>query len=327
MFDIKKQLMWSKLKVGIVITMSVAILIFAIFFAGRIESILSPKVEINAYIKDVMGLRKGSPVWISGIEIGFVKGISLHSEYGTMIVMSINENALRYIKKDSTASVQTMGLLGDKYIEISLGSAESQTISKGDTLSGTEQIDIKDIIRTGTETLIKITEFIGELDVFIKKLEKGVSLITSSKFLTDPKIYNNIEDATASLSLILKDIKESEGTLKMLINDPSLYSKMVSTVSSLEDFGKKMNEAGTLKRLAEDPSLYENLNKASSQISAIIEKIESGEGVAGSLIKDKELASELKDGITELKNLSKELSELTKDIKSNPKKYFKFSIF
>lgn len=327
MFDIKKQLMWSKLKVGIVITMSIALLIFAMLFAGGIESILSPKVEINAYIKDVMGLRKGSPVWISGIEIGLVKGINLHSEYGTVVTMSINKDAIGYIKKDSTASVQTMGLLGDKYIEISPGSADAKVILPGEAIKGTEQIDIKDIVSVGADTLVKISEFTVRLEGFIKKLEKGVALITSSKFLTDQSLYNNIEEASASLSVILKNLKESEGTLKMLIYDPSLYNKMVSTASSLEEFGKRMNESGTLKRLAEDPSLYENINKASSQISAIMERIESGEGVAGSLIKNKELADDLKDSITELKNLSRELGELTKDIKSNPKKYFKFSIF
>ena len=55
-------------------------------------------------------------------------------------------------------------------------------------------------------------------------------------------------------------------------------------------------------------------------LSSILEKIDKGEGVANALIKDRELAKELKDTVTELK-------ELLKNIKDHPKKYFKFSVF
>lgn len=328
MFDVKKQIMWSKLKVGIVVTIALLLLLFTVFFAGGIESLFSPKIEIRAQIKDVRGLRKGSPVWVSGIEIGSVKSIDLHAEYGTLVTMSIDRKSAKYIRKDSTVTVQTIGLLGDKYIEISLGSPDAAPIAAGDTIKGVEQVEIKDIIKAGSNTFVKITEFIGELKGFVKKIEKSATGIANSKFLTDPQLYNNLQDASKSLSTILKDFKESEGTMKKLIEDPSLYNKMLSATSSVEKFGKKVTEGeGSLRKLAEDPELYENLSKASKQLAAVLDKIEAGEGVAGSLVKDKKLESEFKESVSELKSLTKDLSELAKDIKANPKKYFKFSIF
>lgn len=328
MFDVKKELMWSKLKVGIVVTVALMLLLFTVFFAGGIEAILSPKIEINAQIKNVKGLRKGSPVWISGIEIGSVKSISLHAEHGTIVTMAIDKKSAKYIRKDSTVTVQTIGLLGDKYIEISPGSPDVATVSHGDIIKGVEQVEIKDIIKAGSITLSKITEFIGDLDVFLKKIEKSATGIANSKFLTDPQLYNELRDASKSLSAILKDFKESEGTLKRLIEDPSLYNKMLSATSSIETFGKSVTEGdGSLRKLAEDPALYEDLSKASRQLSEILGKIEAGEGVAGSLVKDKKLENEFKESVSELKALTKDLSELARDIKVNPRKYFKFSIF
>jgi phospholipid/cholesterol/gamma-HCH transport system substrate-binding protein len=328
MFDMKRQLMWSKLKVGIVVTIAFVLLLFTVFFAGGIESMFSPKIEIKAQIKDVRGLRKGSPVWISGIEIGSVNSINLDAEHGTIVAMSIDKGSAKYIKKDSTATVQTIGLLGDKYIEIGLGSPDAAPISHGDTIKGVDQIDIKDIIKAGSTTLVKITEFIGELDGFVKKIEKSATGIANSKFLTDPQLYNSLQEASKSLSGILKDFKESEGTVKKLVEDPSLYNKMLSATSSIEEFGKKVTEGqGSLKKLVEDPALYENLSKASKQLAAVLDKIEAGEGMAGSLVKDKKLESEFKESVSELKSLTRELGELAKDIKANPKKYFKFSIF
>lgn len=326
MFDMKKQLMWAKLKVGVVITLALLTLFVTVFFAGNIQNLFSPKIQIKAEIKDIRGLRKGAPVWISGIEVGSVKNIDLNPEHGTLVAMLINKGAAKFIKKDSKASVLTMGLLGDKYIEISDGSAQAEPIKPGDMIQGTTQLEIQDIVNASSESIQKVTGFMDKFGSFIEKIEKGEGTI--AKFLTDPSIYNNLRDTTKTLSMILKDFKESEGTMKLLMKDPSLYNKLLSTTSSLEEFSRKLNKGqGTLKRLAEDPQLYENLDTASKQLSLILKRIDSGEGVAGSLVKDKELDREMKDTLTELKTSVTEFKELIKDIREHPKKYFKFSIF
>jgi phospholipid/cholesterol/gamma-HCH transport system substrate-binding protein len=326
MFDMKKQLMWAKLKVGIVITLALLTLFITVFFAGNIQDIFSPKVQIKAQIKDARGLRRGSPIWISGIEIGSVKSIDLNPEYGTLVTMSVNRDAMKFIKKDSQASVLTMGLLGDKYIEVSDGSPQAELIKPGDMIKGATQLEIQDIVNASSVSIQKVTEFMDKFGNFIEQIEKGEGTI--AKFLTDPSIYNNLRETTKTLSGIVKDFKESEGTMKLLMKDPSLYNKLLDTTSSLEEFSSKLNRGqGTLRRLTEDPQLYENLNTASKQLSLILERIDSGEGIAGSLVKDKELNREVRDTLVELKSSVTEFKELIKDVKEHPKKYLKFSIF
>jgi phospholipid/cholesterol/gamma-HCH transport system substrate-binding protein len=326
MFDMKKQLMWAKLKVGLVITLALLTLFITVFFAGGIQYIFSPKVQIKAQIKDVRGLRRGSPVWISGIEIGYVKSIGLNPEYGTLVTMSINKDALNFVKKDSKASVMTMGLLGDKYIELGTGSSHAEPIKPGDMIKGTTQLEIQDIVNASSVSLEKITNFVDKLGNFIEKFEKGKGTI--AKFLTDPSLYNNLKETTTTLTMMLKDFKESKGTMKMFIEDPSLYNKLLSTTSSMEEFSRKLNEgSGTLKRLVEDPEIYENLDTASKQLSLILKRIDAGEGLAGSLVSDNDLAIETKDTLVELKSSVTEFKELIKDVREHPDKYFKFSIF
>lgn len=326
MFDMKKQLTWSKLKVSLVITLALLALFITVFFAGNIEDLFSPKVQIKAQIKDVRGLRKGSPVWISGIEVGSVKSIDLHPEHGTLITMFINSNAAKFIKKDSKASVLTMGLLGDKYVEISNGSPQAEIIKPGDVLEGATQLEIQDIVNASLVSLGKVTDFIRKLENFIDKIDKSEGTI--AKFLTDPALYTNVQEATKTMSVLLRDIKESQGTMKKLIEDPALYDKLLNTASSMEEFTRKINEgSGTLKKLAEDPELYDTLHKASKQLSSILERIDSGEGVAGGLIRDGELSKEVRDTLGELKGSITEFKELIKDIREHPKKYLKFSVF
>jgi phospholipid/cholesterol/gamma-HCH transport system substrate-binding protein len=326
MFDLQKQLRWSKLKVGIVITFAFLTLFIAVFFAGGIEDIFSPKEQILIDIKDVRGLRKGSPVWISGIEIGSVKRIDLHHEYGAIVTILVNRDALRYIKKDSQASIHTMGLLGDKYIELSSGSPDAPLIQSGTMIRGTTEIEIKDVMATGALSIIKINDFIEKLGNFVTKIEEGEGLI--SKFISDPTVYNNLQDSTdklGTMGMLLEDnslynklsattetledfskkLNEGTGTLNKLVEDSYLYDRLVATAELLEQFGRRLNkDSGTLYRLVEDPELYENLNTASRQLSLILEGIDRGEGTAGALIKDDELAIQLKEAIVELKELT-----------------------
>src|SRR4030066_1819795 len=86
----RSQLQWSKLKVGLVVSLTLLILLIGMFFAGGIQNIFSAKTDLKLQFKDVRGLRKGAPVWIFGTEVGSVKKISLSPVYGAIISISIN---------------------------------------------------------------------------------------------------------------------------------------------------------------------------------------------------------------------------------------------
>lgn len=208
MFDMKKQLLWSKLKVGTVITLGLLVTFFTVFFAGGIQDLFSPKVELKARIQDVKGLRNGAPVWISGIEVGSVTGINLNPESGTTVTMSLNKSALNYIKKDSQASVLTMGLLGDKYVELTIGTPQAGQVKPEDTIEGAAQIELKDMMETGTASVQKMSDFINKLEHLVTEIEKGQG--TASKLLNDPSLYENLNDSSRRLSSILKRVEKGE---------------------------------------------------------------------------------------------------------------------
>ncbi|MFI5294775.1 MAG: MlaD family protein [Thermodesulfovibrionales bacterium] len=353
MFDMKKQVRWAQIKTGIILTLALGILFLSVFFAGSIERLLYPKVTIKAAVSDVKGLKKGAPVWVYGIEEGSVEDISLDAKYGTVVTISVYKKVLGFLKKDSAASVLTMGMLGDKYIELNPGTSKSPPLEAGEMIRGVSQIDLKDMMAASGESVQKINDFIEKMGRLAERLEKSKG--TLSRFLEDPSLYDNLKESSKYLALIAKDIGEGRGTIGMLVKDPSLYERLSSTTkslegfslklekgsgtlnklveddllynrlvgatSSLETFGNKLNNSsGTVSKLIEDPALYDNLNKTSLHISSILEKIDTGEGAAGALVGDKELAKEVKETVAELKNLMK-------DIKEQPRKYFKFSIF
>jgi len=301
MYDYRKQLAWSKLKVGIVVTSALLILLLAILFAGNIQNLLAPQATIYAAFHDVKGLRSGAPVWFAGVQIGSVKSINFTGDRITATI-KIDRDALAYLKKDSEASILTLGLLGDKYIEMSPGSKESVALKSRDTITGLTRPEIN-------EELSRLVGGVGG--------KKG----SLGRLLEDDTLYRDLSSSARDIRLFAETLKASDGSVNKFIKDPALYERFVKASQSLDAFAQRLaSSKGTVNRLIEDESLYENVNAAAAKLNIILDKINKEEGSFGKLVNNKEVAEELRSTL-------KEIDSLVKDIKEHPSKYFKISVF
>src|SRR5512143_3249972 len=302
MFDSHKHVTWAKLRVGIVITLGLAVIFFAILFAESIVRLFTPQATVYAEFSDVKGLRSGAPIWFSGVQIGSVKSLRFEKGEKITAALGIDKSSLSYLKKDSVSSILTMGLLGDKYVEMSPGSREAPSLHPGDTISGSPRLEI-------SEELKRVIE-----DV---QTSKG----SIARLLRDDTLYRDLSASVKDIKVFAAMLKSSEGTISKVIKDPALYDRFVTASKSLDSFSEKLaTSRGTVNKLVEDASLYENMNGAAIRLNAILEKIDRGEGSVGTLITDRQVADELRSTL-------KEINTLAKDMKEHPKKYFSFSLF
>jgi phospholipid/cholesterol/gamma-HCH transport system substrate-binding protein len=302
MFDSHKHVTWAKLRVGIVITLGLAVIFFAILFAENIVHLFTPQATVYAEFSDVKGLRSGAPVWFSGVQIGSVKSLRFEKGEKITAAMTIDKAALSYLKKDSVSSIITMGLLGDKYVEMSPGSREAASLQPGDTISGSPRPEI-------SEELKRVIEGV--------ETSKG----SLARLLRDDTLYRDLSASLKDIKAFAAMLKSSEGTISRVIKDPALYDRFVKASKSLDSFSERLaTSRGTVHKLVEDASLYENMNGAAIRLNAILEKIDKGEGSVGTLITDRQVADELRSTL-------KEINALAKDMKEHPKKYFSFSLF
>jgi phospholipid/cholesterol/gamma-HCH transport system substrate-binding protein len=302
MFDSPKHLTWAKLRVGIVVTIGLAILFLAIVFAGNIQQLFLPQVQLYAEFSDVKGLRPGAPIWFSGVRIGSVKAIRFVQEEKLVATLTIARSALTYLKKDSQATILTMGLLGDKYLEVSTGSRDATPLEPGDTISGSSRLEI-------AEELKRVIEGV--------ETSKG----SLARLLHDDTLYQDLSLSAKDIRAFAEVLRTSKGTVGNVIKDPELYERFLRASKSLDAFTEKLaTSRGTVSRMVEDASLYENMNSAAVRLNAILERIEKGEGSMGTLIADRQIADELRTGL-------QEFNALMKDMKEHPKRYFSFSLF
>jgi phospholipid/cholesterol/gamma-HCH transport system substrate-binding protein len=360
MFEMKKRLRWSGLKAGLVVSVALVVLFVAVIFADAFKQMLTPTIQLQVRFHDVRGLRRGAPVRLFGTETGSVQKIRLDLDYGAIVTLTVEKHIEPFLRNDSRAEILTIGLLGEKYVELVAGSPEAEPLAKGEMIEGDVATELRDVVQTGTEVIAKVGGLIERTESVIEAVFEGRG--TLARLINDPALYENVDRATSALLSVLEGIEEAEGSLKLLIEDPSLYRKLAASAASLEawtnslrrspgslkkliedpalydkaldaatvfgDFaGKAASGGGTLGKMVEDPELYENLTRSLRTLNGILSGIDEGRGTAGALVRDEDMAEEFKKAMSEIKKLAEQMGALLQDMREDPEKYFKFSIF
>ncbi len=174
-------------RVGALIFTGLALLAFVIFSIGNTTHPFQTIYKLETRFTRVNGLQKGAPVTLSGVTIGTVESIDFPKDRKATYVivrMKIEGSATERIRADSVVNIRTMGLLGDKFIDISPGSQTAPIAPANYVLRSKDPIDYEAILGG-----------------------KG-----TGDFLS------NIMQASDSMSRILADIDRGNGLLSQLIH-------------------------------------------------------------------------------------------------------------
>lgn len=241
---------------GIFVFVGIVIFGSVFYFLSGDESILSSKARVHSYFKDTQGLMFGSVVSFSGITIGNVKNITYSEDKNSLKVSyTIKEKFLPLIKKDSQAQLKTQGALGDRYIYISPGSEDSPSVGANGEVATKKAVDIFEVVQNkvdGLPDLSGVSTKIERLLDFLNSEEglKGnlkelkLTLKESKTLLKDLNKNKDHAKALDKLDSIMNKIDRGNGTLGRLINDPTLYNKVLNFVGGDQGSGSYLKELG-----------------------------------------------------------------------------------
>jgi hypothetical protein len=138
--------MSTAFRVGVFVFLALLFLSIGIFLIGNKEFLFSPTYRLKAEFQTVSGLNNGAEVRIGGIHQGTVTEIDLPSQPNgkVTVVMSLRSQTRDVIRNDSRASIQTEGILGDKYVEISFGSTNAATVQNDGTIASDTPTDLSE---------------------------------------------------------------------------------------------------------------------------------------------------------------------------------------
>lgn len=303
---------WGNLKVGIVIAFAVVVMFWASLSGGG-TSIFESKGKFVCYFKDISGLTNGSPVWMSGVEVGNVKSVSfvnLDSERQVKVVCRCKTSVWHLLTKDARVKLGTVGLIGDKIIEILPGIDGGTPIEEMDVILTVQSTTAGDVFAEGKSAIGDVRHTINNIDTLLTRMNRGEG--TLGQLAANDEMYNSMTSLIANLTQLIASLQQNQERII------SSIEKTSNSVASLSD--KVDNNTGTLGRLINDPELYDNLTATTAKFDSILFKINTAEGNLGLLVNDTALYSEMT-------NLMSRMNNLITDIQKDPRKYFKFSVF
>jgi len=303
---------WGNLRTGLLLTFAIFIALWASFTGGG-TSIFEPKDHFFAYFKNVNGLVAGAPVWMAGVEVGnvrSVKFVNLDTLRQVEIVCRVKESAWHMLTPNSRVQLGTIGFLGDKYIEVLPGALGLEPITSGDTIQTQDAGDAGAMFKAGEAAMKEAGSVVNGLDTLLARMNRGEG--TLGKIATDQKLYTDMAELMAELTVLVKDLQK---------NQERLIGSIEKTSNVVGNIGEKVDQnTGTLGRIVSDPQLYDNLASTTARLDTIMLKIDQAEGSLGLFVNDTAFYSETT-------NLMKRMNNLISDIQANPRKYFKFSVF
>jgi phospholipid/cholesterol/gamma-HCH transport system substrate-binding protein len=352
---------WSQVKVGIFIVCALVFLALGILIRGKQTKLFVPKGELSVIMTDVAGLKVGAPVWLAGVDVGAVTRILFERPRASNEVtvdLEVDRESLKKIGPDSVITVKTRGLMGEKYVDVTPSKFYSEAPAR--RLYGTQVPKLDDVMQKAGQSFDTLNQIIArmnkgegslgrftrdprlydnmvrltaELNTFANNVNHGEGTLGKLNRSSEP--YDKMMSILARADETLRDIQSSNGTMNKLIYDRQLYDKLVSladksaqAADDVRELNKKLSSRDTtIGKLLGDREFYDKgvalLERADQSVKAFEEvanHINRGEGTAGRLLHDEELYDRLNAMVDSV-------DELVKDIKENPKRYLKFSVF
>lgn len=283
-------------KLGMFVIIGIVIFVITIYFVGKNKNLFGATFVLNSQFKNVSGLKVGNNVRFSGINIGTVKDIEFVSDSSVVVKLVIKDEVKKYIKIDAIASIGSDGLMGDKVLTISPGTASNTIVKDNASIKSTSTVELEDLM-VGLKKSVDNAQIITmQLSEFSVKINKGKGAL--NKILTD-------EEFAKSVDVMLLNLKTSS--------------------DEFVGFSKKMNdENGTLSKLMTDPyyanSIHKslsNLENSSNEIENFTKKMNNDKGILSKLVTNEILAVSLDSSLTNIEKGSKKLLEIEEAAKNN----------
>ncbi len=312
----------KEISVGIVVTIALLIFVIGIMSVGEESRFFARKVYYHINFPDSTGLRKGSPVSLSGVQIGSVHEIFLPLDpelSGIDIEIAIDKAYQNRIREGTKASLKYLQILsGEKYIDLKPGRPEKPIIPQASSIPVEEEVKI---FETGENIAENLNEITNTLRTILEPIQRGEGII--GELLTNPEFGKEglakIKKAADSMSVILNKVKRGEGLLGKLIFDEETANHIVEIKAAvqkmnsiLDTIDKKEGAIGDL--LAEGgkgEQAIQEFRDAAEKINRIAGKLDSQSGLFGKLLNDNEYSETI---AKDFKNLVSNLASITEKI-------------
>lgn len=248
--------------VGLFVVASLVALLVMVLIIAREEGLWQDYIQYQAVFKNISGLKRGSEVRLAGVTVGSVTNTTIRSDGKILVTFEVMSQYGNQIREDSQASIGSIGLLGDRSLDLTPGSPDKKDIPPGGLLAGVEPMDIQELLTRAAPSLDSI-----------QKAFENLAKITDD--MTDPK--GDFKQAVVNIKETFGKVNKGEGTLGLLVSDPKLYEHTLDTIISARKFIDSLSRPqGALGMILHDPEFKAELRKVLKQTDLLVANLRQG---------------------------------------------------
>jgi phospholipid/cholesterol/gamma-HCH transport system substrate-binding protein len=306
------------LRVGLLVIAALLLVALTILMVGNRRQLFIRHTRYSTSFVNVTGLEHGSPVKLNGVTVGFIETIELPAgaqEPRIEIRFTLDSRYTERVRADSGVSIRSMGLLGDKYLEITAGSPDQERILEGGIVPGRDPAELSQFVSTGGDLLQNLISISVSLKTILARVEAGEGLL--GELTRTPEsgthLSENLTKTVVTLGSILSKIERGEGLLGRLVSEESgsgdildelkASSRSIHRITTQVAIDMERHDT-TYAALLRDPDgrrrltdAIDALQNAAGAIAAVAQEMATGEGTLPRLMQDKEFADDFLDDL------------------------------
>jgi len=308
----RQRVTWAQLRVGTMVIIGLAILATGIFFISGPTGLFSRRYTLKTYLSEAGGLREGAQVRLAGVAVGNVRRVQISPYHerarAVEVVMGVVRTYQHEIRADSVAGIETVGLLGESYVNITRGSPGQEVLPDGGVLKSSNEADIKRVVQNADDVIVNLRTLSAKLNDITSQMQSGKGSL--GKLIYDQTLYNHLSRTTDALDRLATRVDQGQGTLGKLVADETLYNTSLATINHLDKVLDDMQHGqGSFAKFLSDPSAYDNLNHMVVQANSLVEGINQGQGTLGKLAKDAQLYERMDQTLDHLDKVSSRMAD------------------
>lgn len=220
----------NEIRAGIFLLLSFVILVVMVFVVSDIQSLFRKKKEVKVIFAFSDGIEKNAPVRYAGMKIGKVESLRIAPEQIDQIEVVLSVYRDTVIKRDTKASIKTLGLVGGKYVELGSGTPQSKQLGENEVLRGEESLKLEDLTKAALTVVAKLQNIATNLDRALGDPALSKSLKTT---------VENLQEVSANMKIMTSSKEEVAQGLKNL---PDLLKKLDESANNLKEITEKSDK-------------------------------------------------------------------------------------
>ena len=289
-----------QVRIGAFILSGLLVFFGIIYLLGAQARYFERKYDLVAEFTEVGGLIDGATVRLAGVQVGRVTEVMLPERPGgkVRVTLTIARRYSERIRRDSEARIATQGLLGDKIVEITLGSASAPQLNPGEALVSSEPFEMQQMFKAGAETMHTVKELAAGLKATVERVDRIAKEVETGKGLVHAVIYDEPETLNRLNALLTRSqqllarAEQGDHAVGVLLS-PESGKSVRSLLAAMDAIGRGAEKLeardNLLSALLYDPqykTVADDLRVVAHNFRDVSERVAQGQGLLGQLTRD-----------------------------------------